>query len=133
VVGAGPLLREDPPVAEGARVLTGRYPALDFLPAFDAAVTAGGYNSVHELLYAGVPSVIVPFERGVDDQEKRAREVAEAGAGLACLPLTRDGLTRAVREVLLPDVRKRLSGAAQQRVSINGATRVAQAILELAS
>jgi UDP:flavonoid glycosyltransferase YjiC (YdhE family) len=134
VVGAGPLLREEPPVsAEGARVLTGRYPALDFLPAFDAAVTAAGYNSVHELLYAGIPSVIVPFERGLDDQEKRAREVVEAGAGLACMPLTREGLTRAVREVLAPDVRQRLSGAARLRVRTNGAASAARAILELAS
>jgi UDP-N-acetylglucosamine--N-acetylmuramyl-(pentapeptide) pyrophosphoryl-undecaprenol N-acetylglucosamine transferase len=59
--------------------------------------------------------------------------VADAGAGLACLPLTKDGLTRAVREVLLPDVRKRLSGAAQQRVRTNGAMRAAQEILGLAS
>ena len=59
--------------------------------------------------------------------------MAEAGAGLACLPLTRDGLTRAVREVLVPDVQKKLRGAAQQRVRTNGATRAAQEILGLAS
>ncbi|XXF78866.1 glycosyltransferase [Myxococcaceae bacterium GXIMD 01537] len=133
VVGAGPLLREAPPAVDGARVLTGRYPALDFLPAFDAAVSAAGYNSVHELLYAGVPSVLVPFERGLDDQGKRAREVAAGGAGLSCVPLTRDGLARAVREVLQPEVRARLSGAAREHVRGNGASGAAKAILELAA
>jgi UDP-N-acetylglucosamine--N-acetylmuramyl-(pentapeptide) pyrophosphoryl-undecaprenol N-acetylglucosamine transferase len=116
---------------EGAVVLQGRYPALDFLPAFDAAVTAAGYNAVHELLYAGVPSVFVPFERMVDDQEKRAREVMEAGAGLACAPLTREGLARAVREVLKPDTRQRLERAARKRVERNGAEPAARALLEL--
>ncbi len=118
VVGAGPLRREPPP-------------ALDFLPAFDAAVTAAGYNAVHVLLYAGVPSVFVPFERMVDDQEKRVREVAEAGAGLACAPLTREGLTRAVRELMNPATRERLRGAARKKVARNGAEPAARALLEL--
>jgi UDP-N-acetylglucosamine--N-acetylmuramyl-(pentapeptide) pyrophosphoryl-undecaprenol N-acetylglucosamine transferase len=131
VVGAGPLWREQLPALEGAVVLQGRYPALDFLPAFDAAVTAAGYNAVHELLYAGVPSVFVPFERMVDDQEKRAREVAAAGAGLACSPLTREGLTRAVRELMNPATRERLRGAARKRVERNGAEPAARALLEL--
>jgi UDP:flavonoid glycosyltransferase YjiC (YdhE family) len=131
VVGAGPLLREPPPPPEGALVLTGRYPALDFLPAFDAAVAAAGYNAVHELLYAGIPSVFVPFERMVDDQEKRARAVASAGAGLACVPLTREGLMRSVSELLRPEVRQRLAAVARKQVKQNGATRAAKAILEL--
>ncbi|WP_225411137.1 glycosyltransferase [Stigmatella hybrida] len=131
VVGAGPLWREQPPALEGAVVLQGRYPALDFLPAFDAAVTAAGYNAVHELLYAGIPSVFIPFERMVDDQEKRAREVAAAGAGLSCVPLTRDGLAQAVREVLKPEVRQRLSAGARKKVERNGAEPAARALLEL--
>jgi UDP:flavonoid glycosyltransferase YjiC (YdhE family) len=132
VVGAGPLLAEAPPSPQGAVVLTGRYPALDFLPAFDAAVAAAGYNAVHELLYAGIPSVFIPFERMVDDQEKRARAVAAAGAGLACTPLTREGLGRAVRELLQPEVRRRLGEIARKQVKRNGATLAAKAILELA-
>jgi UDP:flavonoid glycosyltransferase YjiC (YdhE family) len=118
-------------VLEGAVVLQGRYPALDFLPAFDAAVTAAGYNAVHELLYAGIPSVFIPFERMVDDQEKRAREIAEAGAGLACTPLTREGLTRAVRELMNPSTRERLRAAARKHVERNGAEPAARALLEL--
>ncbi|ATB40153.1 hypothetical protein CYFUS_005601 [Cystobacter fuscus] len=131
VVGAGPLWREQPPALEGAVVLQGRYPALDFLPAFDAAVTAAGYNAVHELLYAGIPSVFVPFERMVDDQEKRVHEVEDAGAGLACSPLTREGLTRAVRELMKPEVRQRLGARAREKVARNGAEPAARALLEL--
>lgn len=131
VVGAGPLWRGETPPLAGARVLEGRYPALDFLPAFDAAVAAAGYNAVHELLLAGIPSVLVPFERTVDDQERRARAVAGAGAALACAPLTAEGLARALREVLSPATRDRLRGAARAQVPEGGARRAAEALLEL--
>ena len=80
--GAGPCGASSPPCWRARWCCRAATPRWTSCPAFDAAVTAAGYNAVHELLYAGVPSVFVPFERMVDDQEKRAREVAEAGAGL---------------------------------------------------
>ena len=130
VVGAGPLLRELPDLP-GAIVLTGRYPALDFLPAFDAAVAGAGYNSVSELLFAGVPSVFVPFERTVDDQARRAQGIAAKGAGLACPALTREALAAAVNAVLAPGAQKSFRRAAQKLVPRNGAERAARALLEL--
>lgn len=131
VVGVGPLMRHALPDLPGATLLTGRYPALDFLPAFDVAVTAAGYNAVHELLFAGVPSVFVPFPRVLDDQEKRAQAIAAAGAGLAVAPLTKDGLAKAVREVLETGRRKELAKRARAFVAKNGAEAAAKAILEL--
>ncbi len=131
VVGAGPLTQAAPPVLPGATVLTGRYPALDFLPAFDAAVTAAGYNAVHELLFAGVPSVFVPFPRVLDDQEQRAQAIHAAGAGVAVVPLTRDGLERGLREVLSPARKKELAKNARALVARNGAEAAARVLLEL--
>lgn len=56
------------------------YPLAHYFAAFDAAVAGGGYNSVHELLYAGVPTVFVPNQSSkIDDQARRARLLASRG------------------------------------------------------
>jgi len=132
VIGAGPLARELPEAGAGVTVLAGRYPMLDALPAFDAAIAAAGYNTVHELLFAGIPSVLVPFERVLDDQEARVHSLAQAGACLACAPLTATGLTQAVQQLANADTRKHLAKRAKEVVKTNGASAAAKAILELA-
>jgi predicted glycosyltransferase len=133
VVAAGPLLRNRiGDCGSGVHILAGRYPMLDVLPAFDAAVSAAGYNSVHELLFAGVPSVVIPFGRVLDDQERRARELAAAGACLCCAPLTKDNLRDALDRLGSAEVRRNLSRQAARTVRRNGAQDAARAILELA-
>lgn len=133
VVGLGPLCR-DPwpklPALQGALLLPGVYPMIELFPAFDAAVTAAGYNTVHELLFAGVPAVLVPFERVLDDQERRALAVERAGAGRAVSPLTAGALAQALREVLDPQRRSAFGSAASALVPRNGAERAARVILE---
>jgi UDP:flavonoid glycosyltransferase YjiC (YdhE family) len=131
VVGVGPLMRQLPELP-GATLLVGRYPALDFLPAFDAAVTAAGYNAVHELLLAQVPAVFVPFERGLDDQARRAHELEAAGAGLTVPLLEPQALARALESLLDPRKAKAQRAAGAKLVPKNGATAAARAIAELA-
>lgn len=73
------------PLAASGRCveLKGVYPLVRYLAAFDAAVAAGGYNSVHELLYARVPTLFVPNRSsGTDDQPARVRWLAENGFAL---------------------------------------------------
>ena len=53
-----------------------------YLRAFDATVSAAGYNAYHELIRFGVPSLFVPMRRQTDDQEARARYAEESGVGL---------------------------------------------------
>ena len=80
VVGAGPLYlgaeRRGPNIT-----WMDRYVPLELLAGVDAAVSAGGYNSVTELMFAGVPTVFLPQPRIADDQEGRAKAVVDAGAG----------------------------------------------------
>ncbi|MBW4708918.1 hypothetical protein KX928_14105 [Roseobacter sp. YSTF-M11] len=46
--------------------------------AADLTVSAVGYNSFHEILYAQVPSILIPQSAPfLDDQERRARAAAE--------------------------------------------------------
>jgi UDP-N-acetylglucosamine--N-acetylmuramyl-(pentapeptide) pyrophosphoryl-undecaprenol N-acetylglucosamine transferase len=130
VIGSGPLLRTTPAPRAGVTVLNGRYPMLDVLPAFDGAIAAAGYNTVHELLFAGIPSVLVPFGRVLDDQERRARELAAAGACLLCEPLTESGLADAITKLADAPMRRVLAKTSRASIKSNGATAAAQAILE---
>ncbi|MCB2053633.1 MAG: hypothetical protein KDE35_05245 [Geminicoccaceae bacterium] len=58
------------------------YPLARFLDAFDFAVSAAGYNSFHELLTARLPTIFVPNEHPLmDEQETRALFAERLGAG----------------------------------------------------
>jgi hypothetical protein len=71
VVAAGPLYTGAERRGAGITWLD-RYAAMELLPGADAAVSAGGYNSVHELRFAGIPTVFLPQEKLADDQAGRA-------------------------------------------------------------
>lgn len=56
------------------------YPLSANYRAFDIAISATGYNSFHELLRFGVPTLFVPnTSTQLDDQEARARYAADQG------------------------------------------------------
>jgi predicted glycosyltransferase len=67
-----------------------------------ASVSQGGYNTTLDLLQARVPALVVPFEDGrEDEQRRRADRLAELGA-LRVLPaeqLHPHGLAAAVHEL----------------------------------
>lgn len=73
-------VRED---GERVVVLDDIYPLARYLRAFDAAVGAAGYNAVHELLAARVPTLLIPSTGHVtDDQPTRARGSSARGTAL---------------------------------------------------
>ena len=80
VVGAGPLYAGPELRGPGITWLS-RYAPVELFAGLDAAVSAGGYNTFHELMHAGVPTVFLPQPRIADDQDERARRAVEAGAG----------------------------------------------------
>jgi len=53
------------------------FPLANVLNAFDAAICAAGYNSVHEELAAKIPTLFVPNIRGTDNQAARAAWAAD--------------------------------------------------------
>lgn len=56
------------------------YPVMRYARAFDAMITAAGYNSAQEVVGMGLPSILVPNLNTVtDDQSKRAHLLAERG------------------------------------------------------
>ena len=107
------------------------YPIAELFSAFDAAISAAGYNSATELLHHGIPTAFVPFARQVDDQEARAQRIADAGAGLYLSDLQPCGVRTAVTRLLDPSVAAAMSERARALVPMNGADKAAEAILEL--
>lgn len=69
------------PAIAGVSVIQ-RYPLSDLFEAFDMAFLAGGYNSVHEALSSGIPSVFVANrETKMDDQAARTSFIQDRGYG----------------------------------------------------
>ena len=82
IVGAGPLYRGAPLRGPNITWLTGFHAMEDFA-GLDLAISASGYNSFHELLHAGVPSIFFAQEKIADEQSRRRRAAVEAGCALA--------------------------------------------------
>lgn len=123
VVGAGPLY--DGPEVRGAGITwLSRYAPTELFAGLDGAVAAAGYNTFHELMHTGVPTVFLPLPRIADDQEERARRAEAAGAGRVAT-----GVDDAV-EMLAGLMGPAASAAARALVPANGALDAAAAVLE---
>lgn len=129
-VACAPLYRGDMPRRPNI-TLVDYYPMAELYAAFDAAISATGYNTTMELLHHGIPTAFVPFARQVDDQEARARHIAAVGAGIILPALESDALRNAVTRLLDSDVAAEMRICAQELVPDSGAERAAKAILEL--
>lgn len=61
-------------VPKGVKIKVIKYfPLADVIHAFDAIVCAAGYNSVHEVIPAKIPTLLIANNRGTDDQVARAK------------------------------------------------------------
>lgn len=113
--------------------LNGVYPLLRYLKAFDATVSAAGYNSVHELIPAGVPTLLVANTSAkTDNQEARSEYLAELGLALVARDDDLEAVARETSRLLDPDIRARLveqhrsSGVAS---TVGGAAAVASELI----
>lgn len=112
-------------------VLDDVYPLARHLHAFDAAVGAAGYNSVHELLASRIPTLLIPsVHHATDDQAARATGVLKRGAAL--LP-DEEGLEPMVAELLDGQVRQRLTSRCATLEPVDGGLSAADLIGALAT
>ena len=118
---------------EGLDLKVVRYfPLAKVLHAFDAGICATGYNGVHELLPAQVPTVFVSNIRGTDDQEARARWCNDFGFALRAEQANLADITEKVKMLQDPDVRKRLSEKCAELPNTTGGQEIAAMLYELA-
>ena len=121
-------------VPEGLEIKQVRYfPLAKVLHAFDAAICATGYNGVHELLPARIPTVFVSNIRGTDDQESRAQWCHELGYALRADQADLANITETVRLLQDPEERSRLTRMCKKLPEANGAKEAAQILYELAT
>ncbi|HEX8649214.1 MAG TPA: hypothetical protein VF708_00090 [Pyrinomonadaceae bacterium] len=125
VVGAGALYRGAPLRGANITWLTGFHAMEDFA-GLDFAISAAGYNSFHELLHAGVPTIFFAQEKIADEQSRRVRAAVEAGCALS-LDLEDDAtpqgeqIGRAVALLRSADRRAMLARQAREFVPTNNA------------
>jgi Glycosyltransferase family 28 C-terminal domain len=114
------------------RELVDVYPLARYLSAFDAAVSAAGYNAVHELLHARVPTVLVPnVATGIDDQKARSDALAADGLALSADERSPQSLIAAVHRLLDPSVQAELSRGCARLPAPTGAAATAGRLGEL--
>jgi hypothetical protein len=103
------------------------YPQAGYLSAFDLAVSSAGYNAVHELIPAGVPSLFVAnTSTRTDDQESRARRLQELGLGLGAVDTDPSAIEAAVTRLLDRGLRREMAAATSAtRPMIKGASETA--------
>jgi UDP-N-acetylglucosamine--N-acetylmuramyl-(pentapeptide) pyrophosphoryl-undecaprenol N-acetylglucosamine transferase len=120
-------------VPEGVTRLDATYPIARRFAAFDAAVSAAGYNAFHELTAAGVPSLFVPIDRQTDDQAARARGAEARGIGLAATGPEDPALERRIDELLDPTRHAGLEAALRSLGEWPGAEQAATWLAALAA
>jgi predicted glycosyltransferase len=130
VIGAGSLYRGREFHAPNVS-WTRRSVMMECFKAFDAALTAGGYNTVNELMHCGIPCVFLSQTRTHDDQERRVRRCVEAGAGLLLAARSPESIKAALLALRDPDAHRRASVAAAESVPQNDALTAAEEILSL--
>jgi UDP:flavonoid glycosyltransferase YjiC (YdhE family) len=107
------------------------FPLAQVLRAFDAGVCATGYNGVHELLPAQIPTVFVSNIRGTDDQEARAQWCHDFGFALRADQADLADITATVKKLQDPQVRTSLSAKCAELAEVSGSTEIAQIFLKL--
>jgi hypothetical protein len=118
---------------EGLDLKVVRYfPLAKVLAAFDAGVCATGYNGVHELLSAALPTVLVSNIRGMDDQEARAKWCHDFGYALRANQADLNNITKTVKKLQELSVRSALTNKCRTLPVPIGGEEIAHKLLKLA-
>lgn len=121
-------------VPAGLEIKVQRYfPLANVLAAFDAAIAATGYNSVHELLPAQVPTVLISNIRGTDDQDARATWCHDYGYALRADHSNLSEITATVRKLQDLNTRTALADKCAALKDTSGGREIADLLINLAT
>ena len=107
------------------------FPLANVLNAFDAAICAAGYNSVHEELAASIPTLFIPNTRGTDNQASRAAWAADNKMALTVDQSNLKQIEENAGKLALQNVRNELAANCLKLPQASGAAEVAQIFKEL--
>ncbi|KWV41898.1 glycosyl transferase [Rhizobium altiplani] len=122
-----------PPKQEWPSVLrTSVYPLAECASAIDLLITTAGYNSFHESILGGIPSIFVPNQAPeMDDQHLRAVYAQTAGLGL-CLRYSESDRVATTLDLALSDAFRTEVHRRLGRLNfVNGAAMAAKAVEQL--
>jgi UDP:flavonoid glycosyltransferase YjiC (YdhE family) len=125
-----------PPIAErtgaSAAYNVSVFPLARYANAFDFAVSATGYNSFHEWLVAGLPSIWVPNHATItDDQGARAEYADKVGLGISVDEPTRENIESAVSRMSDRSLQNEIRRRADALPRVNGSWQAAELIANL--
>ncbi len=109
------------------------FPLARVLRAFDAGVSATGYNGFHENLPARIPTVFISNIRGTDDQEARAQWGHDFGYAIRGNQADLHDITAAVKKLQDPEVRAKLSAKCAELPATTGGAEIAEILFDLAT
>lgn len=104
------------------------FPLADLLHAFDAAVCAAGYNSVHEVIPAKIPTLFIANNRGTDDQRARAKWCADNEIALFADNDSLEDIEHQSAKLQFPTLRLAIQRRCEAIQSFNGAAEIAELI-----
>ena len=107
------------------------FPLADVLSAFDAAVCAAGYNTVHEIIPAGLPTLLIANNRGTDDQRSRARYCAEYGLALYADTESLEDIEHQSAKLSFATLRSNLTTQCDSIATFGGAQKIATLLVAL--
>ena len=103
------------------------FPISKYLDAFDFAISAAGYNTFHENLHAGLPTIFVANENPEQDEQWRRAHFAELrGMALAARTFDPHGLMSAINRLMDENERISIRDACQKEKRENGAAEAAR-------
>jgi UDP-N-acetylglucosamine:LPS N-acetylglucosamine transferase len=109
------------------------FPLARVLHAFDAGVSATGYNGFHENLPACLPTVFISNIRGTDDQESRAQWGNDFGFAIRGNQSDLHDITAAVKKLQDPEVRSKLAMKCKELPATTGGAEIAKILFDLAT
>lgn len=102
------------------------FPISRYLAAFDCAVATAGYNTFHENIAAGLPTLFVPNDHPEQDEQwLRADYAALRGLALSARADDPYALRRSLEHLLRPATRAALAAACAAAAPANGAAQAA--------
>jgi hypothetical protein len=117
----------------GVKILNGA-PLSLYYRAFDFSISATGYNSFHEVISFGLPTLFVPnLAPGMDDQAARSGFAQDGGAAIELRDHEFHDLPTIVDLLMQPAFRSVMQVNCGQLTRKNGATAASRAIGELVS